>query len=130
MEKKRKKRSLTLLEMMVVIFLIGLIGSVVGVNMKKSMDKAKEFRTQNAKRQIEEIIGLEIAKGDKTPEEILSNPEYYIRQSGLVRDAKKTLADGWGKPFIIADDEDKGEVVVTRTGKAQPTSDDPTHEKN
>ena len=33
-----KKRPITLLEIMIVIFLIGVVGSIVGVNIKKSLE--------------------------------------------------------------------------------------------
>ena len=41
---KKKKRSMTLLEVMIVIFIIGIIGSIVGYNMKGSMEKARAFK--------------------------------------------------------------------------------------
>ena len=39
----RKKRAITLLEIMIVILLIGLIGGVVSYNLKGTLDKGKAF---------------------------------------------------------------------------------------
>ena len=60
---KCKKRYITLLEIMIVIFLIGIIGSVIGYNMKGSIDKGKVFRTQESIKQVHDILLLEIAEG-------------------------------------------------------------------
>ena len=59
---RRKKRTLTLMEIMIVIVLIGLIGSVIGINMKGSLDKGRAFKTKEAIRQIDDIFSLEIAQ--------------------------------------------------------------------
>ena len=44
----QKKRALTLLEIMIVIVLIGIIGSVIGVNMKGSLDAGKAFKSDTS----------------------------------------------------------------------------------
>ena len=51
-----KKRSVTLLEMMIVITLIGLIASVIGYNMKGSLDRGKAFKTEESQKQIKDIL--------------------------------------------------------------------------
>lgn len=118
----KKKRSLTLLEIMIVIFLIGLISSVIGVNMKGSLDKGKEFKTKKGIEQIEEIILLEVAKGDLKLEDLFDSSgnadmeklAENLRKSGMVKDPKKTLQDGWGEPFIIMQSGDeKGFEIVS-----------------
>ena len=48
MKKKKKQYALTLIEIMIVIVLIGLIGSVIGANMKGSLDEGKAFKTKYA----------------------------------------------------------------------------------
>ena len=42
----RKKRAITLLEIMIVILLIGLIGGVVSYNLKGTLDKGKAFASK------------------------------------------------------------------------------------
>jgi len=98
---KKKKRYITLLEIMIVIFLISIIGGVLGYNMKGSLEKGRAFKTQQAKKQIKDILLLEYAKGEKTAEEIQENPKKILKNSGLVKNAEKLLKDGWNQPFKI-----------------------------
>lgn len=111
MKKIRKKRALTLLEIMIVIFLIGLIGSVIGYNMKGSLDEGKYFKTKQAAKQVRDILLLEMAKG--TPRDtVTANPEQYLKDSGLVKNPNKLLKDGWGTPFAITP-EGTDDIKVT-----------------
>lgn len=97
---KRKKKAITLLEIMIVIFLIGLIGSVIGYNVKGSLEEGKAFKTEQGALQIQDILSLEASDG--TPlEEIIERPGYYLKRSGLCKDYNKLLKDGWGKPYEI-----------------------------
>lgn len=109
----KKKYSLTLLEIMIVIFLIGLIGSVIGYNMKGSLDKGRAFRTEQAAEQIRDILLMEIAKG-ASADEVISKKEEYLKHSGLVKDPTKLLKDGWGQPFTITKKSDDDIRVVSR----------------
>lgn len=97
---KIKKRALTLLEIMIVIFLIGLIGSVIGYNMKGSLDEGRAFKTEQGAAQIRDILLLEVAKG-KSRDDVMNHPERYLANSGMVKDVKKILKDGWGKEYEI-----------------------------
>lgn len=113
MNLRKKKRALTLIEIMIVIVLIGLIGSVVGVNMKGSLDEGKAFKTRQAKEQIADILMLEVARG-ASMEAVLSDPGKYLTNSGLVKKPKEFMKDGWGAPFEIKeDDEIPGNIVVS-----------------
>lgn len=96
----KKKYSITLLEIMIVIFLIGLIGSVIGYNMKGSLDEGRVFRTEQAAAQIYDILTMEIAKGYPM-ETVVNHREKFLENSGLVKDPKKLLKDGWGEEFVF-----------------------------
>lgn len=111
--RRQKKRPFTLLEIMIVIFLIGLIGSVVGYNMKGSMDEGRAFKTKQAMEQIHDILMLEMAKRDKTADVIANNATAYLKLSGLVKDPNKLVKDGWGKTFDIKGDAEKGTITIT-----------------
>jgi len=95
MKKKISKYSFSLLEIMIVIFLIGLIGGTIGYNMKGSLDKGREFKTKESIRQISDILLLEVAEGEEI-ENVVENPEKYLEKSGLVKNPEKLLKDGWG----------------------------------
>jgi general secretion pathway protein G len=107
----KKKKAMTLLEIMIVIFLIGLIGSVIGYSMKGSLDEGRVFKSERAIEQITDILELEVAKDDVSTADLTANPAKYIKNSGMVKDPQKLLKDGWGTPFDITVDAD-GEISV------------------
>jgi general secretion pathway protein G len=112
MVRNKKKRALTLLEIMIVIVLIGLIGSVIGVNMKGSLDEGKAFKTRQAQDQIADILMLEVARGNSI-DAVVREPEKFLTDSGLVKKPAEFLKDGWGQLFEIrADDKTQGRIIV------------------
>jgi general secretion pathway protein G len=112
--KTPRKRSFTLLEIMIVIFLIGIIGSVIGYNMKGSLEKGKAFRTEQAMRQIEDSLSLMLAEGTTTPAEIESDLRKVIEKSGLFKKADEIAKDGWGTSFVVTIDEDNNIEVFSK----------------
>jgi type II secretory pathway pseudopilin PulG len=101
MKMQTKKRHFSLLEIMIVIFLIGLIGGTIGYNMKGSLDKGRVFKTEESIRQIEDILQLQVAEGTEI-NEVAANPEEYLNRSGLVKDSSKLLHDGWGGEIDVS----------------------------
>jgi type II secretory pathway pseudopilin PulG len=90
---------------MIVIVLIGIIGSVIGYNMKGSLDKGRAFKSQYAIEQIKDILMLAVAKGADI-KEVVNRPEVHLTESGLVKNASSLLKDGWGTAFIIGYEND------------------------
>jgi type II secretory pathway pseudopilin PulG len=109
---RKKKNAITLLEIMIVIFLIGLIGSVIGYNVKGSMEEGKAFRTEQGAEQIRDILSLEASNGTSL-EDVVENPEYYLKTSGLCKNYKKMQVDGWGQKY---------EITLTRSGNIKVES--------
>ena len=107
----KKKQSLTLLEIMIVIFLIGLIGSVIGYNMKGSLEEGKAFKTRQAQEQIHDILMLEVAKGEDMSR-VIGDPEAFLKHSNLIKDPKKLIVDGWGKPFEITANQYNTDIII------------------
>lgn len=107
---KRKKRALTLLEILIVIFLITLITGAIGYNMKGTLDKGRIFRTEQAKMELHDLLMLCISEG-KSPEEVCNKPEDHLKESGLAKDPKKLVKDGWGEKFKI--EYKKGDIEIT-----------------
>lgn len=95
-----KRRYFTLIEMMIVIALIGLIGSVVAYNLKGSLDQGKVFKTEQAISQLSDILWLEISKGASF-DDLSGQWTSYVKASPLVKDPNKLLVDGWNQPFTI-----------------------------
>lgn len=101
MKGKRKKRPVTLIEIMIVILLIGLIGGALAFNMRGSMDKGKEFKTEQNIARVYDALMMEYAKGEKNLDTVIEKRETILEDSPLVKDAKKVLKDGWGADLII-----------------------------
>ena len=93
---------MTLLEIMIVIFIIGIIGSVMGYNMQGSLNQGKAFKTKEAAAKLYEILLLEdanssiISNDNSQPFEAI---EKVLFDSNLVRRTKDIMQDGWGSNF-------------------------------
>lgn len=99
--KKIKKKSLTLIEIMVVIALIGIIGSVVGVNMKKSMDKAKAFKAKMQIQKIEDCLNLYYAENNVEPSYVQAQAPQILEDSGLFKETQQILKNPYGEELEV-----------------------------
>lgn len=108
-----KKRALTLIEIMIVIFLITLVTGAIGYNMKGSLDKGKRFRTIQARDQLNDLLLICLDESNATAEQIAKEPETYLTKSGLAKDPKNLLKDGWGELFDIKENADKNGFKIT-----------------
>ena len=97
----RRQAGMTLLEIMIVIFIIGIIGSVIGYNMRGSLDKGKAFKTKEGVNKLYEIVQLEEAQGNPlNPElDLETAVEQLLTNSGLVRKPSDLMKDGWGNTY-------------------------------
>jgi type II secretory pathway pseudopilin PulG len=96
-----KKRAITLLEIMIVILLIGIIGSVVGYNMKGSLDKGRAFKTKQAQEQIKSVLLLQANEHSVSLQEAVNQAKDYLTTSPLVKNADDLMKDGWGNSMDI-----------------------------
>jgi prepilin-type N-terminal cleavage/methylation domain-containing protein len=114
-----KKRAMTLLEIMIVIFLIGVVGSIVGVNIKKSLEKTKIYQTKVQIQKIEDALMMAMAEDNKTAEEICLNQDTVLdvlKNSYLFRDqAQKNpetmIKDGWGETLSFQPNNNEIKVI-------------------
>lgn len=97
---KRRKKTFTLLEIIIAIFLISLITGAIGYSLKGTLEKGRAFRTEQAMEQLHDLLLMCIAEGD-TPEDVQKQPELYLRKYGLAKNPSKLLEDGWGEKFKI-----------------------------
>lgn len=112
---RKKKRALTLLEIMIVIFLITLITGAIGYNMLGTLDRGRIFRTQQAKEQLHDLLLICLAdKGDA--EAISKNPLQYLKELGLAKDPENLIKDGWKQPFTIKATRDKNDFIIQSLG--------------
>src|SRR5206468_3565400 len=95
-----KKRALTLLEIMIVIFLITLITGTIGYSMRGTLDKGRAFRTEQAMEQLHDLLLICLAEGNDA-DAIASDPAGHLKQLGLAKDPENLIKDGWKKKFEI-----------------------------
>jgi general secretion pathway protein G len=100
MKKKSTKRALTLLEIMIVIFLITLITGTIGYNMKGTLDRGRAFRTEQAKEQLHDLLLICVEEREK-PEDVAKYPARFIQKYNLAKSSEKIVKDGWGADFQI-----------------------------
>ena len=124
MLKRKKKRSMTLLEIMVAIFIIGVIGSVIGYNMKGSMKKGKQFKTDFAATKIAEVLTMETELNGLNPHAVAKDFENVLKESGMVKDVDKLIVDGYGEKFKVAYVKDAFKVTSSHVTKDKKTSAD------
>lgn len=112
----KRKRAVTLIEIMIVILLIGLIGGALAFNMRGSLDQGKVFKTEQTQNRVYDILMLEAVKGDLTLEEIAKDWQTIVSQSPLVKKGTDMTRDAWHKPMKVTLVDD--EIVVTSPGLA------------
>lgn len=106
---KKKKRSITLIELLIVILLIGMIGGALAFNMKGSLDKGKKFKSEEGIRTIQDILLLEVAQGVPMTE-VVEKWETKVRESPLAGRPDDLIKDGWGDPYLVSIKDDTIEV--------------------
>ncbi|MCB1115337.1 MAG: hypothetical protein KDK71_02610, partial [Chlamydiia bacterium] len=82
--------------------IIGIIASVVGYNMRGSLDKGKAFKTKEGMRKLYDIVQLEMEPGKlggKDSDALRAEVAQLVRNSGLVKNVDDLLKDGWGNSY-------------------------------
>lgn len=97
--KRRNRRFVTLIEMMIVMFLIALITGVVAYNYRASLDQGKAFKTEQAIERIQTILLLELAENPNA--DIVGNWQEIVRQSPLAGRSDSLMTDGWGQEYQV-----------------------------
>lgn len=104
-----KKRFVTLIEMMIVMFLIALITGVVAYNYRGTLDEGKAFKTKHAIDKIEQAISLAVADN---PSADLSNWQEMVRASPFISNPESLMKDGWGGEYVVGFDPDTNRIVI------------------
>ena len=112
---KYKKRAITLMELMVVMVIIGIISTVIGRGISGSLEKGKKFKTEHSRKQLQEILLLQIAIGDCKLSDLkdMNKVKEQLEKSGLVSNADDLLKDGWGDLYTIDVPEGSDSVEVS-----------------
>lgn len=97
----RKKLHITLIEIMIVMFLIALITGVLAYNYRGSLEQGKVFKTKAAIERLESILNLAVSENPELNESIEENWKEIVNTSPLVKNPKDLELDGWGKPYRV-----------------------------
>ncbi|WP_194843717.1 type II secretion system protein [Candidatus Clavichlamydia salmonicola] len=109
---KKVRRAVTLIEVMVVIFLIGLIGGALAFSMRGSLDQGKVFHSEQNAMKLYDILMMEYAKGNRTLEEIIKDYQIIAKKSPLSDKGDKIFKDAWGKEFIVELSKDGEDIKI------------------
>ncbi|ANG66009.1 type II secretion system protein [Chlamydia gallinacea] len=112
MNKYKRKQSITLIEMMVVITLIGIIGGALAFNMRGSIQKGKAFQSEQNCAKIYDILMMEYATGNLSLREIVDRKEVILEGAAWCKEGKKLLKDAWGEDIIVKVSETGDDLVV------------------
>ena len=107
-----KKRNFTLLEIIIVIFLISLITGAIGYSMKGTLDKGRAFRTEQAIEQLHDLLLICVAEGADI-QQVAAKPLRYLKSSALAKNPESLLKDGWGHEFTIKVHPSKTDFIIT-----------------
>ncbi len=102
---KKKRFSITLIEMIVVMILIATITGALAYNYRESLNEGKAFKTKEGISRIEAIINIYLAEHPDTTNGV--DWRSVIAGSSLVKDPDTFLLDGWGKPYDIKVEQDQ-----------------------
>ncbi len=113
MKGKRKKRAVTLIEIMIVILLIGMIGGALAFNMRGSVDKGRIFKTEQNISRVYDALMFEYAKGERTLKQVVDDRENVMKECPFVKDGAKLLKDAWGNSLNVRVDEAADDLIVS-----------------
>jgi hypothetical protein len=121
MKHKKKKRSVTLIEIMIVIMLIGLIGGALAFNMRGSVDKGKIFKSEQNAARVYDALMMASAMGDFKLDDCadMQKVKAALEKSVIIKDVDKVLVDGWGIALIIQKKNDDLEVYSAKVRSLQ-----------
>lgn len=108
---KKIKRQITLIEIMIVMFLIAMIIGVVAYNYQGSLEEGKAFKTKTSIEKIKTILTLAISDNAEYESNLESNWKKIIQDSPLIQNSKEMIKDGWGQEYQVRFLE--GRVQVT-----------------
>lgn len=98
--KKFSRRYLTLIEMMIVMFIISLLIGFLAYRYTGSLEESKAFKTKVAIERVSTILNLKAANDPGFLSDVQSWQE-IIKSSPLVSNPKDLIYDGWGNPFEV-----------------------------
>lgn len=108
----KKKQFITLVEMMIVMFLIAMITGVIAYNYTGSLEEGKAFKTKAGIDKIHTILDLHLATHPEDRDSIESKWQEVVKHSPLVKNAEELIKDGWGLDYQVSREND-GDLSIS-----------------
>lgn len=99
---QRTKRYITLVEIMIVMFLIAMITGVIAYNYTGSLDEGKAFKTKTGIERLHSILDLHLASHPEDFDNIETQWKDIVSRSQMVKNAKDLINDGWGSEYRVS----------------------------
>lgn len=103
-----KRRCITLIEIIIVMFLIATITGVIAYNYRGSMEEGKAFKTKAGIEKLQTILSLKAAEEEDFQ---IDTWKTVVSESPLVHNPEALVKDGWGKDFTVTM-SDEGEILI------------------
>lgn len=110
-KKHMKRRFVTLIEMMIVMFLIALITGVLAYNYRGTLEEGKAFKTRAGIEKLETILNLSASENPGLLDDIHSHWKEAVKKSPIVQNPNALIKDGWGDEYQV--EVENGEIKVT-----------------
>src|SRR5438552_2150021 len=98
---KFERRYLTLIEMMIVMFLIALIMGVIAYNYSGTLEEGKAFKTKAGIEKLGTILNLAAAENPDILNDIDGSWQDVVKSSPLVQSPNSLIRDGWGQVYQV-----------------------------
>lgn len=116
-----KKRYLTLMEMLIVMFIIASLIGVLAYNYMGSLDESRAFKSKVAIERLTTFLNLKAAEDPEFLNNVESRWREVITKSPLVQNPKDLLKDGWGGDYEVYVEEGVIKVRSRRYEEYQRT---------
>lgn len=107
-----KKKFITLVEMMIVMFLIAMITGVIAYNYTGSLEEGKAFKTKAGIEKIHTVLDLHLASRPDDKDSINNRWKDIVAASPLVKNAGELTKDGWGVEYQVTTNN-SGDIQIT-----------------
>lgn len=114
------RRSVTLIEIIIVMILIATITGTLAISYRGSLEKGYAFKTEQGMRKIEAILNIYFAENpDQMAECGNIDWEKVVADSPLVKGEDKSVyCDGWGQKYDVKMNPDSNGVNISvRSGR-------------